>query len=233
MEPTTLQLNYRKILEKVERARNLSPWKQPVTLIAVSKGQPVEAIQKLYQLGHRDFGENYVQEFLKKDEELRARGCAGIRWHFIGHLQTNKVKSLLPGVHCIHTVDSERLVAELIKRQRPFVETNSAFPIFIEVNIADEASKAGLPPSQVPEFVREVHQHTELRIQGLMCIPPVEGDSKGWFARLRELEQECRPSSRGMLSMGMSDDFEAAILEGATHVRVGTALFGTRQKFLA
>jgi len=217
--PPSLESRYRTILSKVEHAP------QRVTLIAVSKAQPLEKIQALYALGQRDFGESYVQELIQKANALHTQGIHDIRWHFIGHLQTNKVKTLLPVVHSIHSVDSERLAAELAKRRM-----SNRLPIFLEVNIDEEPSKSGFAPQQVAAAAAAIsQQHPLLEIRGLMCIPSAERtDLAGPFHKLRELSQRCGSSTAGDLSMGMSDDYKVAIEAGATHLRVGTVLFGER-----
>lgn len=197
-----------------------------VCLVAVSKTQPAAAIEELYRLGHRDFGENYVQELLEKARELGARGCTGIRWHFIGHLQTNKVKMLLPVVHAIHSVDSVKLGREISKR------AERKIPCFLEVNVDGEASKSGFAPAEVRSAAQELAGLQNLDLRGLMCIPaprPRAAEMKSVFVALRELEKSCHPWTQGELSMGMSDDFEMAIDAGATSVRVGTRLFGSRK----
>jgi pyridoxal phosphate enzyme (YggS family) len=202
-----------------------------VTLIAVSKTQPVEAIETLYHLGHRDFGENYVQELVEKAEKLREAGCEGIRWHFIGHLQSNKVKALIPIVHAVHSVDSARLAEELAKRWKQ-AGREGRLPCFVEVNIDHEASKSGVMPEDAAAVAAQVAALPELELEGLMAIPASVGgaaDALQAFAALHDLEQRCRPHTTGKLSMGMSDDYELAITQGATHVRLGTALFGSRR----
>jgi pyridoxal phosphate enzyme (YggS family) len=206
-----------------------------VTLVAVSKSQPIEAIEALYRLGQRDFGENYVQELLGKAERLRSMDCDGIRWHFIGHLQTNKVKVLLPWIHAIHSVDSERLAAELDKRWRAFRadEGTPKLPCFLEVNIDREESKSGVLPEDAVAVATSISTRaTGLKLEGLMAIPAPHSDvseMRRAFAKVRELELNCQPHTAGRLSMGMSGDYELAIAEGATHVRIGTALFGVRK----
>ncbi len=200
-----------------------------VALVAVSKGQTVDAIEGLYRRGHRDFGENYVQELLEKAEALRARGCADIRWHFIGHLQTNKVKQLLPVVHCIQSVDSLKLAAELSKRWVALGKP-SPLPVFLQVNQDAEQSKSGVSEADARATADRISRLPGLRLLGLMSIPDpaAPGGTAPAFDRLRELEKSCRPFTAGQLSMGMSADFEQAIRSGSTLVRVGTALFGPR-----
>lgn len=221
---STLESRYKTLLAQVGTLPGL-------TVIAVSKTQPVDAIEELYRLGHREFGENYVQELVEKAEELARRGCTDIRWHFIGHLQTNKVKALIPHVFAVHTVDSEKLAQELAKRWHQSGRTGK-LPVFVEVNIDAEASKAGFLREQVPSVVQAIAAIPELDLQGLMCIPAPgnEQEAHTAFRALRELEVQCRPATKGSLSMGMSSDFPIALEEGATHIRVGTALFGARKK---
>lgn len=213
--------------ERLQTIRSRIP--AGVTLIAVSKTHPLEAIEELYALGQRDFGENYAQEMIEKAAGLRARGYSEIRWHFIGHLQTNKVKLILPHVHAVHSVDSERLAAELSKRHMAS-QAATKLSIFLEVNIDGEGSKTGVTPSDAPAIAARISAMPGLQLEGLMCIPTKEGsDHAVPFKALRELERRCRPHTNGKLSMGMTSDFEAAIREGSTHVRVGTALFGPRR----
>ena len=217
---------YSQILERIKKAVETRGEGPEVHLIAVSKKQSAEAVEVLYRLGHRDFGENYAQELVAKAQELERRGCTGIRWHFIGHLQSNKIKMILPYVSVVHTVDSEKLAAKLADAQAD----RGPLPIFLEVNIDHEEGKGGVSPEAVAGLASTVSKSSALQLQGLMCIPAAEGNSKEAFRKLNALEKTLRPSSQGMLSMGMSSDFEMAIQEGATHVRVGTALFGERTK---
>ncbi len=224
---TSLQERYKTILSQISDER--SPSSPAVTLIAVSKFQPVEAIQTLYELGQRDFGENYVQELLEKDRNLRERGIQDIRWHFIGHLQRNKVKALLPVVHAIHTVDSIELAQELSKRSKA-LKISQPVPVFLEVNLHSETSKAGFEPSEIQSRSQTISALENLEVLGLMCIPDPTFDPKTSFAALKALEFSCHPFTRGALSMGMSNDYPIALQEGATHIRVGTSLFGERQR---
>ncbi len=194
-----------------------------MTLIAVSKRQPDDRLLAAYEAGHRDFGENYVQELVRKRELLPEDA----RWHLIGHLQTNKAKHAV-GAHLIHTVDSAR-VARALDRAADVVGLRQ--PVLIEVNLADESSKAGAAPSEVSELVKEIKACRSLALHGLMCIPPI-GEGRPYFAALRELRRTLSDSDFSdphHLSMGMSGDFEAAVEEGATIVRVGTSIFGERE----
>jgi hypothetical protein len=211
-----------------EAARAAGRAEEPL-LVAVSKTQGLPAIEELYALGQRDFGENYVQELVEKARALEQGGrCHGIRWHFIGHLQSNKAKLLVPWVHVVHAVDSEKLAKELGRRWKEEAR-EGRLPVFLEVNIDGEASKAGvLPdPGAVRSLAQAVAAVPELSCEGLMCIP-APGRSGPAFARMRELEAACHAFTRGRLSMGMTQDYEEAIRAGATHIRVGTALFGPR-----
>jgi pyridoxal phosphate enzyme (YggS family) len=208
---------------RAEMAR-LSP---KATLIAVSKGQPAEAIAELYRLGQRDFGENYVQELLAKDAELRARGCTELRWHFIGHLQTNKARALVPVVHAVHSLDTEKLARELARRWRESGRTGK-LPVFLHVNIDREATKSGADPAAVPALAMAAASLPELALEGLMCIPDPGRDPRDAFRRLRALEARLHPTTAGKLSMGMSQDYAPALSEGSTHVRIGTVIFGPR-----
>lgn len=195
-----------------------------VRLIAVSKTRPFEEIAALYQIGQRDFGENYAQELVEKAKQAQALGLHEIRWHMIGHLQSNKVKAILPYVSVIHTVDSEKLLSEIQKRATQPVE------VLIEVNLDGETSKAGVPPQDVSTLVAASTRYEQIRCGGLMCIPdPNRAGGVGpAFQTLQTLEKSLHPVTRGILSMGMTADFAEAIAYGATDVRVGTAIFGSR-----
>ncbi|MEK6580400.1 MAG: YggS family pyridoxal phosphate-dependent enzyme [Bdellovibrionota bacterium] len=199
-----------------------------VSLLAVSKGQSAQAIAELYQFGQRDFAENYAQELISKAGDLKTQGCAEIRWHFIGHLQTNKVRAVLPWVRSVHSVDSEKLALELSRRWIALRgESTELLEVFVEVNIGSENSKAGVRLSEVTGLVEKISKLPGLSLQGLMCIP-APGEGPASFQKLRDLEKKLRPMTHEKLSMGMSEDFEEAIQAGATHVRVGTAIFGPR-----
>jgi hypothetical protein len=193
-----------------------------VTLVAVSKTQPPEAIREAYEAGQRDFGENYAQEWREKADALA--DLAGLRWHFIGGLQTNKVKYLVGRVAYVHTVDREPLARELSRR---FAAAGAAVRVFLEVNVAGEAAKAGCAPDDAPRLAEAVRALPGLELVGLMCIPPAEGDPRPHFRALRALRDRLGLAE---LSMGMSGDWPAAVEEGATFVRIGTALFGARPR---
>lgn len=202
-----------------------------VTLIAVSKTKPFEMIQTLYDLGHRDFGENYAQELAEKAEFAQLMGLKEIRWHFIGHLQSNKIKVVVPWASAIHAIDSLERAREVQKRvELCKLRTAEKLKLFIEINIDDEPTKAGMSPAQFRSLSPDAcDEFTGVAIAGLMCIPRADqSDPAAPFKKLRELSRH-RPTAMGnALSMGMSADFEAAIEQGATHVRVGSLIFGER-----
>ena len=191
-----------------------------VTLVAVSKKHPAAAIREAYAAGQRDFGENYAQELRDKMRELD--DLPDIRWHAIGHLQANKAK-YVAGKALVHTLDRADLAQELVRR------AGGPVACLVEVNVADEPQKSGVSPDDLPERLAELRAVAGLELRGLMCIPPDADDpedTRRWFRRLRELRDTLLPG--GALSMGMSHDYAVAIEEGATLVRVGTAIFGAR-----
>lgn len=222
--------NYNHVLNQVNAAcEKVNRNKDEVTLIAVSKTKPSSDIQKLYDYGVRDFGENKVQELTSKYEELPK----DIRWHLIGHLQTNKVKYIVDKVYMIHSVDSVKLAREIEKEA---AKKNVNVNILVQVNVANEDTKFGLDNSEVIKIVEEIATLPHLRIKGLMTIAPFVDDgeeNRKYFNELKELSVDIKAKNidnvcMDMLSMGMSGDFETAIEEGATHVRVGTSIFGVR-----
>jgi PLP dependent protein len=202
---------------------------QDVVLVGASKTQPVPVLEAAFAAGLRVFGENRVQEGLAKAGELPRE----IEWHLIGPLQSNKVRAALELFRTIHSIDRGK-IAEAIDREAG--ARGLAVQGFLEINVGDEESKHGFSPRGLAEAVRPLADLENLRIVGLMAIPPQGDDpeeSRPWFRKLRELRDglAARPEWKdfpGLLSMGMSDDFEVAVEEGATHVRVGTALFGPR-----
>ena len=203
--------------------------REDVTLIAVSKTKPVETLQEAYDLGVRVFGENKVQELVDKYEVLPK----DIHWHMIGHLQRNKVKYIIDKVDCIHSVESIRL-AETIEKEA--AKHERIIDVLVEVNVAGEDSKFGLSPEEVPAFVEEIAKFPHIRVKGLMTIAPfVENpeENRPIFQCLRKLSVDIRNKnidnvSMNVLSMGMTNDYQVAVEEGATMVRVGTAIFGER-----
>ena len=200
-----------------------------VRLVAVSKTKPTALIEQAAAAGQRLFGENYVQEFTDKAEQLRAP----VEWHFIGSLQSNKVKYLRGKVAMIHSLDRLSLAEEI---NRQWAKLDRPVDVLLEVNLGDESSKAGTGEEEAIELVRRVAELPFLRLRGLMALPPWLDDPeevRPYFRRLRELARRIEALkipgvSMAELSMGMSNDFEVAIEEGATLVRVGTAIFGER-----
>lgn len=199
-----------------------------VVLIAVGKGHPPEAIKAVHALGVRDFGESYVQEGIAKMAALGP--LPGTQWHFIGRLQSNKTRPVAEHFDWVHGVDRAD-IARRLALQRPFHAP--ALNVCLQVRLADEPSKGGVSPQEAPALAAEVATMERLKLRGLMCLPPASqnvGELRGWFRRLRELQDSLNRSGLRLdtLSMGMSGDFETAIEEGATHVRIGTAIFGAR-----
>jgi len=199
-----------------------------VRLIAVSKTFDSERIREAAAAGLTDFGENYVQEFRSKYDDLRD---LPLRWHFIGHLQTNKVKYITDSVHLIHSLDDVKLAREIQKRAEGTVD------VLIEVHTTDEATKSGVMPSDVLSLVKELAGYDKVRIRGLMTMGPFSddpNDSRPSFRTIAGLRKKIEVEaianvSMEHLSMGMTHDFEVAIEEGATMVRIGTAIFGKRK----
>ena len=198
-----------------------------VELLAVSKTFPVESIREAMDAGQFLFGENKVQEVLAKAPLLPAK----VEWHLIGHLQSNKVRKILPLVRCIHSIDSLSLARDV---DRIAAELGLFSKVFIEVNLAAESTKHGFNAETLRANLEALYALRRLEIQGLMCIPPFDPDptkSRPYFIQLRELRDELEKLGSAplpLLSMGMSHDFEIAIEEGATIVRVGSAIFGER-----
>lgn len=203
--------------------------REEVTLIAVSKTKPVETLQEAYDLGVRIFGENKVQELTAKYEALPK----DIHWHMIGHLQTNKVKYIIDKAELIHSVDSLKL-AETIEKEA--AKHDLIADILVEVNVAEEESKFGMKMEEVIPFVEKVSAFPHVRVRGLMTIAPFVEDpeeNRSIFADLHKLYIDIKKKNHdndtvSVLSMGMTNDYEVAIEEGATMVRIGTGLFGAR-----
>lgn len=225
-----LKENLQQVEENIKKACKKSGRdRADVTLIAVSKTKPVEMLQTVYDCGVRDFGENKVQEMCDKMEVLPG----DIKWHMIGHLQTNKVKYIVGRTELIHSVDSVHLAAEI---QKQAGKKDVIVPILIEVNIAEEESKFGIHKEDTIAMVRQIAEMDHLRIKGLMTIAPfVENaeDNRLYFREIKQLSVDIKNQnidnvSMDVLSMGMTGDYEVAIEEGATLVRVGTGIFGER-----
>jgi len=198
-----------------------------ITLVAVSKTQPAAAVAALADLGQQDFGENYLQEALPKIDARRARGLI---WHYIGQLQSNKTRSVAEQFDWVHTVDRIKLV-ERLAAQRPF--HSPPLNVCVQVKLGDETTKGGADPAELPALLAAVAAAPRLRLRGLMALPPEETDparQRRWFAELAAHAAAARRAHPGLdtLSMGMSGDLEAAVIEGTTMLRIGTALFGER-----
>ncbi len=208
----------RRITAAVERSGRR---RDEITLIAVTKKFPAAVVREAYEAGLRHFGENYVQEFEQKAPELS--DLAGATFHLIGHLQSNKARKAAELFQSIQTVDSVRLAQRL-------EQTGKTLDVMVEVKLSEEEAKRGAGAGDLPLIVEYLRRSTTLGLQGLMTMPPWSDDpeqTRPYFRRLKQLAGECGLQS---LSMGMSHDLEAAIEEGATHIRVGTALFGPRRK---
>lgn len=222
--------NVRQVREKIKTAAALAGrGEASVTLIAVSKTKPPSMIREAYACGCRDFGENKVQELCDKYEALPK----DIRWHLIGHLQRNKVKYVVGKAFLIHSVDSLRLAEEI---EREAAKKQVDVDILIEVNMAGELSKFGVAPDEVENLAREIAKLPRLHVKGLMTIAPIvenPADNAVHFGNLRQLSVDIKSKnidniSMDILSMGMTGDYEQAVRDGATHVRVGTGIFGER-----
>ena len=225
-----LRDNLKKVEENIQAACDRSGRnRDEITLIAVSKTKPVEMLQEIYDENIRDFGENKVQELCDKIEKMPS----DIKWHMIGHLQRNKVKYIVGKVALIHSVDSYRLAEEISIQAK---KHNTIVPILAEVNIAHEESKFGISEEDAILLVKEISELENIRIMGLMTIAPyVENpeDNRMYFRKIKELSVDINSKnidnvSMEIISMGMTGDYEVAIEEGATMIRVGTGIFGAR-----
>jgi len=209
--------NYNKILDELKPLH--------IRLVAVSKMQPVQIIKELYKFGQKDFGENYVQELIEKQGQLPA----DIRWHFIGHLQSNKVKTIIPFIHLIHGVDSVRLLSEINKQA---TKAHRKVNCLLQVHIAEESTKFGFSENEITEI--DLNSYPGIQCQGLMGIASFTDDTKKvqqefqklhvLFNRLKE-----RHDSFSILSMGMSADYTIGISEGSNMIRIGSLFFGERK----
>ena len=213
-----------RVQESVDAARARSHHRQAVQLVGVSKRQPLEKLREALTAGLLDFGENYAQELREKTEALPDT----VRWHFIGPLQSNKVK-LVAGAHLVHSIDRPKLLDKLEAQGVPQA-------VLVQVNIAAEPQKAGIAPAELPALLDRFADLDHVRCRGLMLIPPQGAPeaTRPHFAALRTLRDDLAKHARPnvdleQLSMGMSSDFEVAIEEGATLIRVGTAIFGPRE----
>lgn len=226
--------NIAEIQERIDAACNRAGRSSDeVTLVAVTKTFPVEAVRAAVEAGLTDFGENRVQDFVAKTDEMPARFTGGdVTWHMIGHLQRNKARDVVERADVFHALDSRRLANELNRRAD---SADRILPCMVQVNVSGERSKFGLDPDDVEAFFRDIRQYDSLRPVGLMTLAaPVDDVElvRPQFRLLREtldrVRQQPGYEEVSLLSMGMSGDFEIAIEEGATHVRIGSAIFGAR-----
>ncbi len=225
-----LRENLKQVEENIVKAcERAGRERSEITLVAVSKTKPVSMLSEIYECGVRDFGENKVQEICEKRDLLPS----DIRWHMIGHLQRNKVKYIVNDTTLIHSVDSYRLAEEINVQAK---KINRIIPILIEINIADESSKFGIAKEEALQLAEEISHLDGIQIRGLMTIAPyVENpeENRPYFKKIRELAVDIAKEnidnvSMDILSMGMTGDYAVAIEEGATIVRVGTGIFGSR-----
>lgn len=223
--------NYKKCLSSVKKKANEYGFdSNNITLIAVSKTKPIPDLLEAYNAGARDFGENKVQEIVEKYDKLPN----DVRWHMIGHLQTNKVKYIIDKVWAIHSVDSLKL-AEVISKEA--AKHKLTMPIFIEVNVADEETKFGVKVDELPDFIDKIKNLPNISIMGLMTVAPYVDnpeENRQHFVTLKQLSVDISRKNidnryGNLLSMGMTNDFEVAISEGSNFVRVGTGIFGKRE----
>jgi pyridoxal phosphate enzyme (YggS family) len=203
---------------------------ESVTLVAVTKGKSAEIISQAATAGVTDFGENYLQEAISKIAEIDALDALDMRWHYIGQIQSNKTRIIAQHFAWVHSLDRIG-VARRLSEQRPF--HSPPLQVCLQVALVAEPAKGGVPPESLATLAEQVAQLPRLHLRGLMCIPPPQPDAaaeRAMFARLRQLKDRLNANGLELdtLSMGMSADFESAIAEGATMVRIGTALFGAR-----
>jgi len=221
--------NFRKIQDLLAKAAaDAGRPVDQIRLLAVSKKKPVDAILEAAEAGQRDFGENFVQEGLEKIEKC---GREDLTWHFIGHIQSNKTRPVAECFQWVHTVDRVKIARRLSAQRPPHAPDLN---ICIEVNIDAEQQKSGVLPDDVAELARNIVELPRLRLRGLMCLPAIRSgfdEQRKPFAALRELYESLNADGNSLdtLSMGMTADYAAAIHEGATIVRIGTALFGVRE----
>ncbi len=220
----TVHENIRKACERAGRDES------EVTLVCVSKTKPESDILEAYELGERVFGENHVQEIVAKTDDIKK---PDISFHMIGHLQTNKVRQVAGRVSLIHSVDSYKLAAEISKEA---VKKGLEIPILLEINIAGEESKYGITPDELADITEKIAALPGIKIEGLMTVAPITEnpeDNRSYFRKMKQLSVDIEAKnidnvSMNVLSMGMTGDYEVAIEEGATHVRIGTGIFGER-----
>lgn len=229
-----IKTNYNSIQQKVNLILNSISEPQVVKILAVSKTFPLSKVLEAYDFGVRDFGENYAQELKNKYDELDKQKYNDINWHFIGHLQSNKVKYIAEFVDTIHSVDSLKLAKEISKQSLSKRKSDNPIKIMVQVHTSNEESKSGINESELIDTIKEIIQLDGIKLIGLMTITTLTDEPKDRipeFILLKQLLIKINKElnlSLNELSMGMSDDFEFAIKEGATIIRVGSAIFGER-----
>lgn len=227
MDSSLLINNWQQVCQQVAQASEQTEHK--VTLLAVSKTKPADMVVTLAQQGQRDFGENYLQEAIEKIATLKAMPVGEeVVWHYIGSIQRNKTRDIVENFDWVHTVERD-IIAKRLNDQRP--DNMAALNVLIQVNIDDEDSKSGCMPAQLPELIATIKSYERLQLRGLMIIP-AKADTDA-FARTQQLFNDIKQDNPELtawdtLSMGMSNDMAAAITNGSTMVRVGTAIFGAR-----
>ncbi len=229
---TLIEERYRRILESIESRKSKLGIENDIKIVAVSKTHPVEAILNAIDSGIQHIGENYVQEMKSKFEQINQMGISQPNWHFIGHLQTNKIKYIAPFIYLIHSVDSIHLGQEIDKQAQ---KNNRRIDVLVQVNTSGELSKFGCEPEEALKIIEELKNLTHLSIKGLMTIGSFSDDEKiirKEFQKLRCLLEEAQKAFPELklkeLSMGMTNDYLIAVEEGATILRIGTAIFGER-----
>lgn len=227
----TIKENYKKVLDNIDKAcKKVGRGRNEVTLVAVTKTHEADMINEAIASGVSDIGENKAQELCEKYADVLP-----VRWHFIGHLQTNKVRTIIDKVVMIHSLDSDKLAGEIDKRAGTL---GIVMDVLIQINVGMEETKSGVKIEEVkPLIERIMNKYDHIRVRGLMCVPPISEepeDSRPYFRKVKELFDSIKESNMvdenfDTLSMGMSGDYEVAISEGATIVRVGSAIFGARE----
>jgi len=223
-----LGARYQAILDRVAAAANASSrGLDEITLVVVTKNHPNQLVLDLLELGARDFGENRDQEAAPKAKDISSKSEENFNWHFIGQLQSNKVKSVLEYASFLHSLDRPSLLDELQKRT---AERANRLKVFVQVNLTEDPGRGGITPQDLPAFAERVIESPGLELVGLMGVGGLEVTPEAEFERLAALSEQIKQLAPGadQLSMGMSGDFEVAISYGATHLRIGTAITGKR-----
>ena len=222
IDAAALQANFKAVEQRIAAAcaRSARP-REAVTLVAVSKRHPPELIRLAFGLGQRAFGENYAQEL--RDKHVALADCAGLQWHAIGPVQPKNAKYVAKAADVFHALERIEVAEELSKRR-----DDRPLPCLVELNVGGEASKAGITPGALPAFLEQVRALPRLEVVGLTAMPPPSDDPQASRPHFQRLFQLAKAHGLAQLSMGTTGDFEVAIEEGATLVRVGTALFGER-----